>query len=38
MMMVACIILLQMSGYIKYFDIGGKKMSFQIEDESVYLK
>ena len=33
-----CIILPQMSGYIKYFDNGGKKMSFEIEDESVYLK
>ena len=28
----------QMSGYIKYFDNGGKNMSFKIEDESVYLK
>ena len=27
-----------MSGYIKYFNNGGKKMSFKIEDESVYLK
>ena len=33
-----CIILPQMSGYIKYFDYGGKNMSFKIEDESVYLK
>ena len=33
-----CIILPQMSGYIKYFDNGGKNMSFKIEDESVYLK
>ena len=33
-----CIILPQMSGYIKYFYNGGKKMSFKIEDESVYLK
>ena len=33
-----CIILLQMSGYIKYFDNGGKNMSFKIEDESVHLK
>ena len=31
-----CIILPQMSGYIKYFDNGGKDMSFKIEDESVY--
>ena len=27
-----------MSGYIKYFDNGGKNMSFRIEDESGYLK
>ena len=27
-----------MSGYIKYFDNGGKKMSLKIENESVYLK
>ena len=27
-----------MSGYIKYFDNGGKNMSLKIEDESVYLK
>ena len=27
-----------MSGYMKYFDNGGKNMSFNIEDESVYLK
>ena len=33
-----CIILPQMSGYIKYFDNGGKNMSFLIEDESVCLK
>ena len=32
------IILPQMSGYIKYFDNGGKNMSFKIEEESVYLK
>ena len=32
-----CIVLPQMSGYIKYFDNGGKNMSFKIEDESVYL-
>ena len=31
-------ILPQMSGYIKYFENGGKNMSFKIEDESVYLK
>ena len=33
-----CIILPQMSGYIKYFDDGGKNTSFKIEDESVYLE
>ena len=33
-----CIILSQMSGYIKYFDNGRKNMSFLNEDESVYLK
>ena len=33
-----CIILPQTSGYIRYFDNGGKNMSFKIEDESVSLK
>ena len=33
-----CTILPQISGYIKYFDNGGKNMSFKIEEESVYLK
>ena len=33
-----CIILPKVSGYIKYFDNGGKNMSFKIEDESVYSK
>ena len=33
-----CVILLKMSGYIKYFENGGKNMSFKIEDEDVYLK
>ena len=33
-----CDILPQMSGYIKYFENGGKNMSFKIEEESVYLK
>ena len=28
-----CIILPQMSGYIKHFDNGGKNMSFKIEDK-----
>ena len=30
-----CIILPQMSGYIKYFDNGGKNMSLMIEDDSI---
>ena len=34
----SCIILPQMSGYIKHFDNGGKNMSFKIKDERVYLK
>ena len=29
------IILLQMGGYIKYFEIGGKNMSFMTEDDIV---
>ena len=33
-----CIILPQMSGCIKYFENGGKNMSFKIEDENVYIK
>ena len=33
-----CVILPQMSGYIKYFENGGKNMSFKIEDEGVHLK
>ena len=33
-----CIILPQMSGWIKYFENGGKNMSFKIEDDEVYLK
>ena len=33
-----CIVLLQMSGYVKYFDNGRKNMSFLIEDDSVYLQ
>ena len=33
-----CIILPQMSGYITYFDNGGKSKSFKIKGESVYLK
>ena len=33
-----CVILLQMSGYIKYFDNGGKNMSFVTDDKEVYRK
>ena len=33
-----CIVLPQMSGYIKYFENDGKNLSFNIEDESVYVK
>ena len=33
-----CIILPQMSGYIKYFDDGGKNMSFVIDDKEIYEK
>ena len=33
-----CVILPQMSGYIKYFDDGGKNMSFVTGDEEVYEK
>ena len=33
-----CVILPQMSGYIKYFDDGGKNMSFVTNDKEVYKK
>ena len=33
-----CVILPQMSGYIKYFDNGGKNMSFVTDDKDVYGK
>ena len=33
-----CVILPQMSGYIKYFDKGGKNMSFVTDDKEVYEK
>ena len=33
-----CIILPQMSGYIKYFENGGKNMSFLIKDNKVWNK
>ena len=33
-----CVILPQMDGYIKYFDNGGKNMSFVMDDEKVYDK
>ena len=33
-----CFILPQVSGYIKYFENGGKNMPFKIEDDDVYIK
>ena len=33
-----CVILPQMSGYIKYFDDGGKNISFVTDDEEIYEK
>ena len=33
-----CVILPQMSGYIKYFDDGGKNMSFAMDNKEVYKK
>ena len=33
-----CIILPQMIGYIKYFEYGGKNMSFLIKDDEVWEK
>ena len=33
-----CVILPHMNGYIKYFDDGGKNMSFVTDDEKVYEK
>ena len=33
-----CVILPQMSGYIKYFDDGGKNMSFVTDNEEIYEK
>ena len=33
-----CVILPQMNGYIKYFDNGGKNMSFVTDDKEVYRK
>ena len=33
-----CVILPQMNGYIKYFDNGGKNMSFVMDDGKVYDK
>ena len=33
-----CIILPQMNGYVKYFEDGGKNMSFVTDDENVYKK
>ena len=36
--MPLCVILPQMNRYIKYFDDGGKNMSFVTDDEKVYEK
>ena len=33
-----CVILPQMNGYIKYFNNGGKNMSFVTDDKEVYEK
>ena len=33
-----CVILPQMSGYIKYFDDGGKNMLFVTDDKEIYEK
>ena len=33
-----CVILPQMNGYIKYFDNGGKNMTFVTDNEKVYEK
>ena len=33
-----CVIMPQMTGYVKYFDDGGKNMSFASDDEEVYLR
>ena len=33
-----CVILPQMNGYIKYFDNGGKNMSFVTDDKEIYKK
>ena len=33
-----CVILPQMNGYMKYFDDGGKNMSFVTDDKNVYEK
>ena len=33
-----CVVLPQMDGYIKYFDDGGKNMSFDTDDEKIYDK
>ena len=36
--MPLCIILPKMNGYIKYFENGGKNMSFMIKDDKVWDK
>ena len=37
-MILLCVILPQMDGYIKKFDDGGKNMSFVTDDEKIYEK
>ena len=38
MIQLFCVILPQMNGYVKYFDNGGKNMSFVTDDKKVYEK
>ena len=33
-----CIVLPQMSGYIKYFDDDGNNMSFKLKDDDIFSK
>ena len=33
-----CLLLPQMSGWVKYFENGGKNMSFKIDEDWIYLK
>ena len=34
----SCTVLPQMSGYMKYFDDGGKNVSFKIEDDNILVR